>query len=169
MWAVWPFYCGRLTTLGRLVHVLVPGLVGCPALFARRLLAAGGWGWVTKWLAMQLWFPRLVLAHWWVKLGSRVKGWGAGRTGSSDDMLMDGVHFQYSWLWGLRCLTPSADPLVSGARSQGSWLRIPRCLGAGISLLVGVSGTLEGLPVVMSACWWAETSPWVSGYSPCVS
>ena len=65
---------------------------------------------------------------------------------------MDGVHFQYSWLWGLRCLTPSADPLVSGARSQGSWLRIPRCLGAGISLLVGVSGTLEGLPVVMSAC-----------------
>ena len=48
LWAVWPFCCGRLTTLGCLVHVAGPWSGWLPGPTLHRLLAAGGWGWVTK-------------------------------------------------------------------------------------------------------------------------
>lgn len=66
-------------------------------------------------------------------------------------MLMGVVHSQYSWLWGLRCLTPSVDPLVSGAGSQGSWLR-SRYLRVAI-VLVGRT-RVPGVLGLMQALWY---------------
>ena len=54
------------------------GLVTRPWLTLRRLPAAGGWGWVTRWLAAEPWgFLRLLLSYWQVEPGSRAAGCGA--------------------------------------------------------------------------------------------
>ena len=86
----------------------------------------------------------LVLAHWWLELGSGV-GTVLGSSRYSVGLQVGGASSRHSWLQGLGCPKACVGPLVRGARSWGSWLRGPECLGAGISQLVarlgpGVSG-----------------------------
>ena len=88
--------------------------------------------------------PGLVLAHWWVKLGSKVGSDGARALGSSVGLLVGRTSSWHSYFWGLECPKAGVDLLVSGAgaRSCGSWLKV------------------QGVSELVSDCLWAQWMSW---------
>lgn len=58
-----------------------------------RLLATSGWGWVPKWLAVELGTPGLLLTYPWVDPGPRMADCKAGSPGSSVSLLVGRTGF----------------------------------------------------------------------------
>ena len=154
MWAArvlllwWAHYYGQS---GRLVWLLVQ-LVSRPCLMWR-LLATVWWGWVTRQLAVET--PGgsgLLLAHWWVELGSWRSSGLCPCTGGEEK--------SWGYLWptgwrgggrrrpglaaGLRDPRTCVGPLLCGAGSWHTWLWCPGCPKAWVGPLMRGAGSWCG-------------------------
>ena len=90
------FCCGRLTNVSGLIGVADPLASWLPnPAFVWSLLATSGWGWVTKWLAVDLGTPGLLLTYSWVEPGPRMTSCKAGSPGSSVSLLVGGTGFRH--------------------------------------------------------------------------
>ena len=119
-------------------------------------------------LTVETWGLRLVIAHWWVGLGSGVGGCKVRYLSSSVGLLVGGAGSWHCWLWGLGCSKAGVGPLESTAGSWGGLSEI-WCYPAG-----GSSHFLRSLAAGPWFCawWWIGASSlygwlWGPGYSEC--